>query len=194
MAQDSSKPEFWESRYRDQVMPWDAGTVPAELLSFLPKVPRKARVLVPGCGSAHEAGHMFDNGLDVLAIDFSPAAVELARKKLSRLGDRIKLADFFTFDHGQPYDMIYERAFLCALPPRMWPQYAQRTAQLLRSGGELAGFFFFGSGEKGPPFGVTSHDLHALLDPDFVLTEEKAVSDSIPVFRDAERWQVWRRR
>ncbi len=137
---------------------------------------------------------MFDNGLDVLAIDFSPAAVELARKKLSRLGDRIKLADFFTFDHGQPYDMIYERAFLCALPPRMWPQYAQRTAQLLRSGGELAGFFFFGSGEKGPPFGVTSHDLHALLDPDFVLTEEKAVSDSIPVFRDAERWQVWRRR
>ena len=31
---DSSLPGFWDSRYRDHVMPWDAGRVPADLRAF----------------------------------------------------------------------------------------------------------------------------------------------------------------
>jgi len=191
---DSSKSDFWESRYRDHVTPWDAGKVPAALREYFPRMRRAARVLIPGCGSAYEAGYLAESGFDVLAIDFSPAAVELARKNLSRFGDIVRLADFFEFDYVKPYDVIYERAFLCALPPGMWPQYAPRTAQLLPPGGELAGFFFFKETEKGPPFGTTKKALHALLDPYFHLVEDKAVADSIPVFQGAERWQVWRRR
>lgn len=194
MAQDSSKSDFWESRYRDHVTPWDAGKVPAALREYLPRIPKGGRVLIPGCGSAYEAGYLAENGFDVLAIDFSPAAVELAKKNLSRFGDIARLADFFEFDYGKPYDVVYERAFLCALPPRMWPQYPPRTAQLLRPGGELVGFFFFKETENGPPFGTSPKALHALLDPCFELVEDKAVTDSIPVFQGAERWQIWRRR
>jgi SAM-dependent methyltransferase len=168
--------------------------VPAALQKYLAKMPRGARVLIPGCGSAYEAGYLAEHRFDVLAIDFSPAAVELAKTNLSRFGDIVKLADFFEFDYGTPYDVIYERAFLCALPPRMWPQYAPRTVQLLRPGGELAGFFFFKATEKGPPFGTTPEALQALLDPYFELVEDKAVTDSIPVFEGSERWQVWRRK
>jgi len=191
---DSSKPDFWESRYRDHTTPWDAGKVPTALREYLPKMPKGARVLVPGCGSAYEAGFLAENGFDVLAIDFSPAAVELAKKNLPRFANFVLLADYFEFDYGKPYDVVYERAFLCALPPRIWPKYALRTAQLLRSGGDLAGFFFFREGEKGPPFGTAPDALHALLDPHFELVEDKAVTDSIPVFQGAERWQVWRRK
>lgn len=191
---DSSKPDFWESRYRDRVTPWDAGTVPDALRAYTKRIKPGCRILIPGCGSAYEARYLAENGFDVLAIDFSPAAVELARKTLSPFGQIAMLADFFDFDYDNPYDAIYERAFLCALPPRMWPQYAPRTAQLLRTGGELAGFFFFKDTEKGPPFGTTPETLHALLDPCFVLVEDKEVTDSIPVFQGAERWQVWRRR
>jgi len=151
-------------------------------------------VLIPGCGSAYEAGYLAENGFDVLAIDFSAAAVELARKNLSRFGDIVRLADFFEFDYGKPYDVIYERALLCALPPGIWSQYAPRTAQLLQPGGELVGFFFFKATEKGPPFGTSPEALHAFLDPYFDLVEDKAVTDSIPVFEGSERWQVWRRR
>lgn len=194
MAQDSSKSDFWESRYRDHVTPWDAGKVPEALREYPSKMPKGGRVLIPGCGSAYEAGFLAGNGFDVLAIDFSPAAVDAAKKNLSRFGDIVRLADFFVFDFGKPYDVIYERAFLCALPPRMWPQYAPRTAQLLRPGGELAGFFFFKATQTGPPFGTTPEALHALLDPCFDLVEDKAVTDSIPVFQGAERWQVWRRK
>ena len=194
MAQDSSKSDFWESRYRDHVTPWDAGKVPHALRNYAKRIKSGCRILIPGCGSAYEAGYLAENGFDVLAIDFSPAAVELAKKNLSRFGDIVRLADFFEFDYGKPYEVIYERAFLCALPPRMWPQYAPRMAQLLRPGGELAGFFFFRETEKGPPFGTTPQALHALLDPHFDLVEDRMATDSIPVFQDAERWQVWRKR
>jgi len=194
LAQDSSKSDFWESRYRDHTTPWDAGKVPDALRDYTKRIKSGSRILIPGCGSAYEAGYLAENGFDVLAIDFSPAAVELAKKNLFRFGDIVRLADFFEFDYGKPYEVIYERAFLCALPPRMWPQYAPRMAQLLRPGGELAGFFFFRETEKGPPFGTTPEALHALLDPHFELVEDKAVTDSIPVFQDAERWQVWRKR
>ena len=194
MAQDSSKPEFWESRYRDNVVPWDAGKVPAALQEYARNLSPGARVLIPGCGSAYEAAYLSDKGFDVLAIDFSPAAVKVAKKNLGRFGNIVRLADFFAFDFGQPFDVVYERAFLCALPPRMWPQYAPRTAHLLRPGGELAGFFFFQKTERGPPFGTSPDALHALLDPGFELVEDKTVTDSIPVFQSAERWQVWRRR
>jgi SAM-dependent methyltransferase len=194
LAQDSSKPDFWESRYRDHVTPWDAGKVPASLQQYARNLSAGIRVLIPGCGSAYEAAFLSAKGCDVLAIDFSPAAVEAARKNLAGLGHIVRLADFFEFDHGNPYDVIYERAFLCALPPRMWPQYAPRTAQLLRPGGELAGFFFFQETERGPPFGTKPDALHLLFDPSFELVEDKAVADSIPVFQGAERWQVWRRK
>ena len=194
MAQDSSKPDFWESRYRDNLIPWDAGKVPAALQEYARNLPPGARVLIPGCGSAYEAAFLSDKGFDVLAIDFSPAAVEAARKNLADFGAIVRLADFFEFDYGKAYDVIYERAFLCALPPRMWPQFAPRTAHLLRPGGELAGFFFFQTTARGPPFGTSPDALHALLDSGFELVEDKAVTDSIPVFQGAERWQVWRRR
>ena len=194
MAQDSSKSDFWESRYRDHVTPWDAGKVPDALREYVMRIKTGSRILIPGCGSAYEASYLAENGFDVLAIDFSPAAVELAKKNLSRFGDIVRLADFFDFDYGKPYEVIYERAFLCALPPRMWPKYAPRSAQLLRPKGELAGFFFFRETEKGPPFGTTPEALHALLDRHFELVEDRVVTDSIPVFQDAERWQVWRKR
>jgi len=194
LAQDSSKSDFWESRYRDHTTPWDAGKVPDALRDYTKRIKSGSRILIPGCGSAYEAGYLAENGFDVLAIDFSPAAVELAKKNLFRFGDIVRLADFFEFDYGKPYEVIYERAFLCALPPRMWPQYAPRMAQLLRPGGELAGFFFFRETEKGPPFGTTPEALHALLDPHFDLVEDRMATDSIPVFQDAERWQVWRKR
>ena len=194
MTQDSSKSDFWESRYRDHTTPWDAGKVPDALRDYTKRIKSGSRILIPGCGSAYEAGYLAENGFDVLAIDFSPAAAELAKKNLFRFGDIVRLADFFEFDYGKPYEVIYERAFLCALPPRMWPQYAPRMAQLLRPGGELAGFFFFRETEKGPPFGTTPEALHALLDPHFDLVEDRMATDSLPVFQDAERWQIWRKR
>ena len=193
MAQDSSKPDFWESRYRDNVIPWDAGKVPAALRDYEPAIARGARILIPGCGSGYEAAYLAGRGFDVLAIDFSAGAVAAARNNLGTLENIVRLADFFDFDYDTPYDVIYERAFLCALPRKMWEGYSDRCAELLKPDGVIAGFFFFADSPKGPPFGTSPAELDALLKPHFERIEDRAVADSIDVFAGKERWQVWKK-
>ena len=190
--QDASKPDFWEKRFRESFTPWDAGRVPADLERFLAAEPRGARVLIPGCGSGYEVRAFVEAGHDVLAVDFAPAAVERAQRILGTLADRVRLADFFEADPGAPYDLVYERAFLCSLPRALRPRYAERVAALLRPRGRIAGFFFFEEGERGPPFGMKSGELESLLSDRFERTEDRAVDDSIPIFAGKERWQIWK--
>jgi len=192
--EDAAQPEFWEKRFRENFTPWDAGRVPEALGQFLKTEPRGQRVLIPGCGSGYEVRAFAEAGFETLAIDFAPAGVERARRTLGPLAHLVRLLDFFEFDFAQPFDLIYERAFLCALPRRVWPAYAPRGAELLRPGGRLAGFFFFDEGERGPPFGLKQGELQSLLRERFDLAADSAVGDSIPIFAGKERWQVWARR
>lgn len=194
MAQDSSLPEFWDTRYRGGVTPWDAGGVPPQLLDWLrTAVPRK--VLIPGCGTGYEVRAFAAYGHDVTAIEFSDAAIDAAKRELGALADRLKKADFFSLATAS-FDLIYERAFLCALPRRIWPQWAARVADLVQPGGELAGFFYFDDNERGPPLGISAARLDELLSSGFELTEDVAIPEeqSLPVFKGKERWQVWTRR
>lgn len=194
MAQDSSKPEFWDTRFRGGVTPWDAGGVPPALDRFLESERNPLKVLVPGCGAGYEVRAFAARGHDVLGIDFSEAAVEAAQRALGPLASRVRRADFFALEEG-PFDLVYERAFLCALPRRLWPAWGARVAQLVRPGGRLAGFFFFDDNERGPPFGIRRQALRALLEGAFAPEADDAVDpgESIPVFEGRERWQVWKR-
>ena len=56
--------------------------------------------------------------------------------------------------------------------------------------------FYFDDNAKGPPFGIAPAALDALLGAHFARLEDAAVpaSDSLPVFRGKERWQVWQRK
>jgi len=195
VAQDSSRPDFWDTRYRGRITPWDASGVPQHLAAWLQSKGSSLRVLVPGCGAAYEVGAFAEHGHDVLAIDFSDAAIEAAQRELGKLASRVRKADFFALEEKE-FDVVYERAFLCALPRPVWPRWAARVAELVRPGGELAGFFYFDDNERGPPFGVAPHALNAFLDGSFHLVEELEIptSQSIPVFQGKERWQVWKRR
>jgi SAM-dependent methyltransferase len=185
---------FWDARYREAFMPWDAGAAPRSLARFLDGEAPGLRVLIPGCGSAYEARDFAARGHDVLAIDFSPLALDRARTVLGEWSRVLRQADFFADALGAPFDLVYERAFLCALPRTLWPRWSGRVAELLRPGARLAGFFFFGDDQRGPPFGLEAGQIEALLAPAFDRTADDAVADSIPVFAGRERWQVWRRR
>jgi SAM-dependent methyltransferase len=190
---DPSAPGFWDERFQQHFTPWDRGGVPAALRQFVAQAAAPLTILIPGCGSAYEAGYLCDAGWDVTAIDFSPAAVAAAKKVLGPHGSRVLEADFFTFEPQQPLDLIYERAFLCALPRDMWPRIVQRWADLLPADALLAGFFFFDDAPKGPPFGANRGELEAMLGLHFRQIDDQEVTDSIAVFAGKERWQVWRR-
>jgi SAM-dependent methyltransferase len=192
--QNPDLPDFWDHRFRNAVTPWDAGGVPAALAAFARGHQGGRRVLIPGCGTGWEARHLAERGFDVTALDFSAEAIAAARATLGPHAHCLVHADFFAFDPGSAFDVVYERTFLCALPRRRWPQYAGRVASLLKPRGVLAGFFFFGDEPKGPPFGTRPEGLESLLGPFFAREDDRAVDDSIPLFRGRERWQVWRRR
>jgi SAM-dependent methyltransferase len=191
---DPATPDFWEVRYREQFSPWDAGGVPGSLKRWASAEPVPQSTLIPGCGSAWEVEYLVSLGWPVLAIDFSTAAVEAARKVLGANAARVKEADFFG-GSLQPasFDLIYERAFLCALPRRMWQDWAARCHELLRPDGRLAGFFYSDESERGPPFGLRAGELQALMENRFALESTSTPDDSIEVFRGKELWMVWRR-
>ena len=211
-------PDFWDKRFREGTTPWEGGEVAQAVREFAQQYARlhatpqahanpladshatahgadRRRVLVPGCGSARDAGWLDAQGFQVTALDFSAAAVEAAR---NTLGDAFRgellCADFFTFQPPAPFAVVLERAFLCALPRVRWPDYARRMAELLPAGGVLAGHFFIAEQLKGPPFGILQSELNALLGDDFVLRDDRPVSDSPEVFAGRERWQLWQRR
>ena len=196
-------PDFWCKRFGEGVTPWDAGRVPNAFADFIARQPVPRNTLIPGCGSAWEALHLAERNWPVTALDFSPAAVATAREILgaaatmeTTAGPKVDLvcAGFFSFAPRRPYQLIYERAFLCALPRKMWADWGRRVAELLPTGGLLAGYFFLCDQPKGPPFGILPAQLDELLQANFIRVEDVAVDDSIPVFSGRERWQVWQRR
>lgn len=202
-TRDPLSPAFWNERFDKQFTPWDRGGVPERLRQFVRDTAHGAAAaglppptaLIPGCGSAYELAYLSEAGWDATAIDFSPAAVAAARQAVGpQWQQRVVEADFFTWQPVAPLQCIYERAFLCALPRRLWPQVAARWAQLLAPGGMVSGFFFFDNNPKGPPFGISRDELDALMAPYFTCVTDEAVDDSIPVFAGKERWMSWFRK
>jgi len=193
---DSTQVGFWDERYRAGRMPWDLMGAPPVLAAYLRRSPGPGTALVPGCGSAYEIRTFHEAGWEALAIDFAPAAVDRARTLLGPLGKCVRLADFFTDEFGGPFDLMYERTFLCSLPPALWPDYARRAARLLKPGGRLAGIFFHGDEPEPPPFPLDQETARRLFDPLFTLESDEPApeADSLPIFGGRERWQVWRRR
>lgn len=192
-SRDPLSPGFWDERFERDFTPWDLKGVPQALRDYVERDRTPRTVLIPGCGNGYELAYLADAGWDATAIDFSPAAVSRARQLVGPWAERVVEADFFAWQPRAALDLIYERAFFCSMPPAMRPRIVARWAELLAPGGLLAGFFFFGSSPKGPPFGIPRAELEGLLALHFRLVEEGEVVDSLPVFGGQERWMLWRR-
>jgi len=204
---DPTAPAFWNARFEVAATPWDQGGVPQRLAQYLEQYPASTvlvsadagstpqKVLIPGCGSAYEVQMFADLGWDVCAIDFSAAAVAQAKRVLgagSALAAMVREEDFFGAALGnEQFDVVYERAFLCALPRRLWLDWAQQVARVIPAGGRLIGFFFMHDAEKGPPFGLAAGELEAMLTPHFSRLQILNCADSVAVFAGKETWQVW---
>jgi hypothetical protein len=200
-SRNATLPEFWDERFEAGFVPWDKGGVPVDVQQYFGSLTalKETQCLIPGCGNAYEAAWLASQGWDVVAIDFSPQAVAQARLAHSEFADRIVLADFFSFVPTRPLQCIYERAFFCALPPARRTAIVDRWATLLPVGGLLLGYFFIEDDAPdkvkrgGPPFVVGRLELTHLLSRYFECIEDRPVSDSIAVFENQERWQVWRK-
>ncbi len=153
-------------------------------------------MLIPGCGQDYRTVYAFSAaGHRVSAIDFSPIAIESTSKALLESDSEIILGDFFTYDFkAAPFDLIYERTFLCSLPRSLWKSYAARVGQLLLPDGVLAGFFFYGEESDPPPYPLTEQKAAEIFGDRFELEKSESVADPLSIFAGKEKWQEWRLR
>ncbi|WP_321284174.1 methyltransferase domain-containing protein [uncultured Vibrio sp.] len=189
--------QFWDDLFTKGTMPWDRNQTPKELKHYLNRASAASQsVFIPGCGAAYEVSHFVEHGHDVIAMDYSAEAVNLAKSKLGQHQDKVVLGDVFNEALSQTFDVIYERAFLAALPRGKWEDYFAMIDRLLTCGGLLVGYFVIDDEYRSrfPPFCLRSGELAERLESSFNLIESSPVTDSVDVFKGKEHWMVWQKR
>ncbi|MDF4973331.1 methyltransferase domain-containing protein [Vibrio parahaemolyticus] len=188
--------QFWDALFFNGRMPWDCSKTPEELKHYLNRsLSAPQSVFIPGCGAAYEVSHFVDCGHDVIAMDYSAEAVNLAKSQLGQYQDKVMLGDVFSAEFSKPFDVIYERAFLAALPRDQWPDYFAMVDKLLPRDGLLIGYFVIDDDYRSrfPPFCLRSGELAQHFEPTFTLIESSPVTNSVDVFKGKEYWMVWQK-
>lgn len=81
MTSHSQSPAHWDQKYLTHNTPWDSGLVSRELISALERERMTpCRTVELGCGTGTNAVHLARQGFEVLALDCSAVAIELARQ------------------------------------------------------------------------------------------------------------------
>ncbi len=190
--------EQWNQRYEGGEVPWDTGVPDPILVEVVDRLGlTSGRVLEVGCGTGTNALWLASRGLDVLAIDVAPRAIELARAKADAhgrsAGVRFEVRDFlagaleesgfdFVFDRGvfHVFDAAADRAL-----------FASRVAEALAPAGQWLSLVGSTEGpprEEGPPR-RSARDIVLAIEPALEIVE--LVSTTFSLGREVEP-RAWR--
>lgn len=169
-------PTDWEDRYQTKDMPWEKGEPSPGLVDFLaanPGLPR-GTVLVPGCGTGHDARAWAAAGFTATGYDIAPSAISLSRDKTAAAGLKAEfvLGDFLTDNPPQPFDWIFEHTLFCAIELAQRADYVRAVRRWLKPGGNYLAVNYLIPDTDGPPFGTTRAELMDWFARDFVLQKE----------------------
>jgi len=199
----------WDDAWKAGVTPWDAGEPHPALrdlvLSKELDLPKQGRALVPGCGKGYDATFIAsDFGLDTLAIDISPTALQAARDYFNNRPEGLfhgkvsfEEVDFFKFSvpDEQKFSLIYDYTFFVAIPPTLRNDWGRQMSALLKRGGYLITLIYplnlplLG----GPPFHVIPEHYVDVLGEGWETVLDKVPQESIPTRVGRERLVVYRR-
>jgi SAM-dependent methyltransferase len=166
----------WEQRYQTGETPWDKGAPAPGLVDWLAAHPQLARgtVLVPGCGTGHDAREWARHGFTVTGYDIAPSAVQRAQSSSGAAGlsATFKLGDFLNDEPGQHFDWIFEHTCFCAIQPAQREAYVRAVQRWLKPGGQFIAVHYMIPDTDGPPFGTTRDEVVERFSPHFHLLEE----------------------
>jgi SAM-dependent methyltransferase len=187
----------WEARYQARDMPWEKGAPSPGLVDFLESHPHLPRgtVLVPGCGTGHDARTWAKAGFTVTACDIAPSAIRLGREKTAAAGLSVKFVrrDFLSGKSRGRYDWVFEHTLFCAIDPKRREDYTRAVARQVKPGGNYLAVNYLIPDTDGPPFGTTRAELVHRFGPGFDLLEEW-VPRSYPNRTGLELMLWWRRK
>lgn len=173
---------YWNERYQLQQTAWDIGSASAPLKAYIDQLTHpELHILIPGCGNAYEAMYLLEKGFShITLVDISGPLTNKLRQQLAGYGNRIRIIHDDFFRLKEPFDLILEQTFFCALDPSLRHDYVHQMHRLLHPGGKLAGVLFNrGFAQEGPPFGGSREEYVQLLDPLFRICTMEPCYNSI---------------
>jgi thiopurine S-methyltransferase len=208
-----ASPAFWNERWASGRTGWDMGG-PHPLLGRLVDeakdyrlLPDGARILEPGCGRAHNGAALARQGYQVVSSDVSPGAIAAAKElyaDVPHLELCVQDAMAVVPAWKESFQAVFDRAFLCALPPALRADYVKTVFSHLAPGGLFLSLPFtkvvLEEGRSGPPFALTMSELTELLSSGFSLVhaeehrnpnqDDRIQSEMICIFRRRARLLV----
>ncbi|MFU8812973.1 MAG: thiopurine S-methyltransferase [Balneolaceae bacterium] len=174
---------YWRSRWNQGKIGFHSPEVYEGLRQALEQLPaqKNRHVLVPLCGKSIDMVWLAEQGHRVTGVELSEKAVQQffeeqglpaerstrGRFTLYRSGSiTLWCGDFFSFPQSEgPFDWIYDKASLVALPPDMRSRYAEKLKTLRSKETVLLLHHFIYPQEQmpGPPFSVENDELSRLF-------------------------------
>jgi len=179
---------FWDNRYESKQTGWDIGYPSTPLASYFDALKNKnLKILIPGCGRAHEAEYLFQKGFkNIWLIDISNHALSAFSKRCPFFPKNQLIEDDF-FNHQGTYDLIIEQTFFCAIDPKLRKHYVSHCAQLLKEKGQIVGLLFAHEfGNDHPPFGGSKEEYLQLFSSHFHIKHMKIAPNSIEARKGKE--------
>jgi SAM-dependent methyltransferase len=164
-------PADWDQHYVEQETPWDSGLPSKELIRVLAEESIKpGRAAELGCGTGTNSIYLASRRFDVTGFDFSPAALEVARRKAAEANASVRFvqADLcrFTLD-VPPFDFLFDRGCYHAARRIDQPGFMATLKRLTRPGTRF--LLLAGNANEqgdGPPR-MSDHEIRGELEPLF---------------------------
>lgn len=187
MTEENFDKDYWNSKWENAQTGWDIGSASTAISEYFLQVENKnVKILIPGCGNAHEAELLLEEGFkNITLLDIAPKACEIISKKFSHHEVNVICEDFF--NHNGKYDIIVEQTFFCSLHRNLREKYVEKMASLLHENGKIIGLLFNKDfGKDTPPFGGNKAEYRRLFENKFEIKQLEDCHNSIKQRKNTE--------
>ena len=200
--------EPWLERWEQGRIGWHELAGNANLKRHWPDLANGSRVLVPFCGKAHDLIWLANRGLDIVGVELSQIAVEaffaehyfeyeakgsgeLVCYRSQTQSIAICCGDYFDFE-AKPFDALFDRGALVAVPADERPRYVEHTNALLKEDAYrlIITLEYDQSQACGPPFAVMPDEIVSYWSDLEVLSRNNDIDNCPPKFKAAGLTEV----